>query len=148
MNAWLFQDHRQKAKLGDACPWSVGWVDPEGKRRSKKIGSHSQAEKFARKTEGQLAAGVYETKSRKTWDEFRTEFEEKILPGLKPTSKIEVLNALGNFERIIKPAKLGAIKTTTIDEFIAKRRQEKGRKPGSVVSPYTIKKEFNHPPSR
>ena len=24
MKAWLFQDHRQKQKLGDKCPWSVG----------------------------------------------------------------------------------------------------------------------------
>jgi hypothetical protein len=43
MNAWLFQDHRQKQKLGDKCPWSVGWVDPDGKRKSKKIGSKSMA---------------------------------------------------------------------------------------------------------
>ena len=27
MKAWLFQDNRQKAKLGDKCPWSVGWFD-------------------------------------------------------------------------------------------------------------------------
>ena len=30
MRAWLFQDHRQKQKLGDEAPWSVGWIDPEG----------------------------------------------------------------------------------------------------------------------
>ena len=43
MKAWLFQDHRQKVKLGeDKCPWSVGWIDPEGKRRSKRIGSKTQ----------------------------------------------------------------------------------------------------------
>ena len=60
MRAWKFQDARQKKKLGESkCPWSVGWIDPDGTRRSKKIGSNSMAEKFRKKIEGQLAAGTY-----------------------------------------------------------------------------------------
>ncbi len=66
MKAWLFQDSRQKAKLGDKCPWSVGWYDLDGKKRSKSIGCQSLAQKFARKIEGQLAAGTYEGDTRKT----------------------------------------------------------------------------------
>ena len=60
MKAWLFQDHRQKEKLGDDCPWSVGYYGPDGKKKGKRIGSKSAAEKFQRRIEGQLAAGVYE----------------------------------------------------------------------------------------
>jgi integrase len=142
MRAWLFQDHRQKKKLGDKAPWSVGWVDPAGKRKSKCIGAKSRAEKFARKTEGELAAGTYQGPCRKLWADFRKEYEEKILPNLKPSSRIEVLNSLGNFERHVKPGKVEAIKTSTIDEFISKRRLDPGRKPESKVSPYTIKKEL------
>jgi hypothetical protein len=41
MKAWLFQDTRQKQKLGAKCPWSVGWFDAEGKKKSKRIGSKS-----------------------------------------------------------------------------------------------------------
>jgi hypothetical protein len=52
MRAWVFQDSRQKKKLGEKAHWSVGWIDPEGKRRSKRIGSKSMAEKYARKGEG------------------------------------------------------------------------------------------------
>lgn len=53
--AWVFQDYTQKKRLGEAkCPWSVGWIDPDGKRRSKRIGCRSLAEKFARKIETQL----------------------------------------------------------------------------------------------
>jgi hypothetical protein len=37
MSAWLFQDHRQKQKLGRKTPWSVGWIDTEGHRRSKRV---------------------------------------------------------------------------------------------------------------
>jgi hypothetical protein len=60
MKAWIFQDPKQLAKRGtDDCPWSVGWYDPEGKRREKQVGSKSAATKHQRKVEGQLAAGVY-----------------------------------------------------------------------------------------
>ena len=76
--AWLFQDHRQKKKHGGKTAWSVGWVDPEGRRRSKRIGSHSLAEKFQRKVEGQLAAGTYETSDRVSWQKFRAEWEARI----------------------------------------------------------------------
>src|SRR4051812_23470114 len=81
MNAWLFQDRKQKAKLGDKCPWSVGWYDPEGRRRSKTIGAKSRAETFRRKTEGQLAAGTYESDSRASWADFRKEFEQRGMTG-------------------------------------------------------------------
>ena len=37
-----------------------------------------------------------------------------------------------------------AITTQAIDEFVAKRRRERGRKPGSLVSPATINKDLRH----
>lgn len=140
--AWLFQDHRQKQKLGDKCPWSVGWIAPDGRKKSKSIGNRSNAEKFQRKVEGQLAAGTYQTRSQKTWEEFRAEHKAKILPNLKPRSAVEATNALETFQRIIKPHKMESIGTATIDDFAAKRRLEPGRKPESTVSPYTVKKEL------
>lgn len=43
-SAWIFQDRKQLSKLGpDDCPWSVGWYDAEGNRKSKTIGSKSLA---------------------------------------------------------------------------------------------------------
>ena len=81
MRAWLFQDHRQKKKLGDKAPWSVGWVDPEGKRRSKRVGSESMAKKFRRKKEGELAAGLCSTENRKQWKDSKVEFDKKIAAG-------------------------------------------------------------------
>ncbi|HEX3869277.1 MAG TPA: hypothetical protein VHV77_02455 [Pirellulales bacterium] len=46
MKAWLFQDHRQKQKLGDKALCSVGYFDPFGNKKSKRIGAHSAAVKF------------------------------------------------------------------------------------------------------
>jgi len=134
MRAWVFQDSKQLAKLGaDGCPWSVGWYDPDGKRKSKSIGSRSMAEKFARKVEGQLAAGVYRNDSRKTWAEFLAEYETRIAAAMPLNSRLEVMRSLMHFGQIAKPGKLAAIKTQTIDAFIAERRTHPGRHGGELV---------------
>ena len=144
MNAWLFQDTRQKKKHGDKAPWSVGWYDPDGNKKSKRIGSKSAAEKFRKKTEGQLAAGTYEGSARKSWAVFRAEWEEKIGEGMLPETRRCTLDALGHFERIVKPKNVAAVKSQSIDHFISKRRQERGRERGSIISPATVNKELRH----
>ncbi|MCH8045244.1 MAG: tyrosine-type recombinase/integrase [Planctomycetes bacterium] len=144
MRAWLFQDHRQKNKLGDKTPWSVGWVDPEGKRRSKRIGSKSMAEKVRRKREGELAAGTYESVAHKPWDVFRKEYETKVASQTEPGSQMSTGIALDHFERIINPQRVSAVKPATIDDYIAKRRKERGLKKNSKVSPATVNKELRH----
>ena len=145
MRAWIFQDPQQKKKLGeDKCPWSVGWIDPDGNRKSKRIGSKSNADKFRRKIEGQLAAGTYETQRQKAWAEFRKEYETKIVDKMESGTREAYLQALQHFERLVKPQRVAAIKTQTIDDFIAKRRVECGRKKNSTVSPATVNKELRH----
>jgi len=143
MKAWLFQDTRQKQKLGDKAPWSVGWFE-DGRKRSKTIGCRSMAEKYARKIEAQGEAGVLQTASRKRWSTFRKEWEARIGEGMSPQSRRCTLDALGHFERIIKPGRVQTIKTQTIDEYKAKRRKEEGKKAESKVSPATINKELRH----
>ena len=144
MRAWTFQDHRQNQKLGVKAPWSVGWIDPDGKRRSRRIGSKSIAEKFRRKIEGQLAAGIYRSESRKSWADFRAEYEAKILPRLAVDTRRIITGGLNHFERIVRPNKVAAIKTQAIDDFIAQRQMDPGKKPGSCVSPATINRELRH----
>lgn len=144
--AWVFQDPRQQEKLGeDKCPWSVGWIDLAGKRKSRCIGSKSRAEKHARKIEGQLAAGTYEDVSRKKWNEFRTEYESKIASGMRLGTRRETLTAADHFERITRPGRLASITTDTIDRYISIRRQEKSkRRKGLPVSSATVNKELRH----
>ncbi len=143
MRAWVFQDSRQKKKHGTKAPWSVGWIDPDGKRRSKRIGSKSRAEKYSRKMEGQLAAGTYENVCRVSWSSFVGEYDCRVLSSLKPASRVEVLTSLRHFNRIVNPVHVDGVRTAMIDDYIARRKVERGRKPGSVVSPYTIKKELS-----
>jgi len=137
MRAWIFRDTRQHKKLGDSCPWSVGWLDPEGKRRSKKIGSKSLAEKFARKIEGQLAAGTYEADKRKTWDEFYATFKTRVLDGMKPNTRSETERGLKHFVRIVKPHLMKNITSGTLDDFIAARRLERAGK-GDDAPPVSV----------
>ncbi len=144
MKAWLFQDHRQKQRLGDDCPWSVAYHDPNGRRRTKKVGAKSRAEKFARKIEGQLEAGTYRNDSRKSWADFRTEYEEKILPRLAVKTRESIGAVLDHFERHAAPGKMRSINTGAIDAFIAKRADDRGRKPKSKVSPATINHDLRH----
>ncbi len=145
MKAWLFQDHRQKQKLGEAkAPWSVGWIDPEGRRKSKRIGLKSAAVKYLRKVEGQLAAGVYESVSQKPWPEFRKEFESKIASGMEPSTRDATLNSLNIFQRIVKPARISRITAADIDQFVSMRRAERGQKRGSTISPATVNRDLRH----
>jgi integrase len=143
MRAWLFQDHRQKQKLGDKCPWSVGWIDPAGKRRSQRRGSKSNAEKFARKIEGQLAAGTYADVSKTKWADFIAEHKSKVLGGQSVGTRAATLTALKNFQRLAKPVTMRGITTATVDGFIAARRAERV-KDDKAVSPATVNRDLRH----
>ncbi len=149
MKAWVYQDDKQVKKHGaEAASWYAGWIDPDGKRRCKSCGAgprgKSAAEKHARKVEGQLLAGTYQDNARQSWKQFRQEYEEKIVSGMGPATRRLTLEALDNFERIVKPGKVATIKTQTIDAYKMKRRQEPGKRKGELVSPATVNKELRH----
>ncbi len=145
MKAWLFQDHRQKQQMGESAPWYVGWYDPDGKKKRKRIGSRSMAEKYQRRCEGELAAGTYNTHQRKTWADFRAEFESRVGALMDAPTRREAYRCLDHFQRIAKPARLSGIKTKLIDDFIAKRKDEDSKRhKGQKVSPATVNKELRH----
>lgn len=127
MRAWLFQDSRQKEKLGGKCPWSVAWYDAAGKKRSKKVGTKSVAEKFRQQTMGQLSLGLVTTQKRVKWTGFKEKYKSAGLTGLAEGTVREYMNSLDAFERIIKPVYMDTINTAAIDGFIAARRKEPGR---------------------
>lgn len=148
MRAWIFQDHKQKQLLGDKCPWSVGFYDASGKRRSKRIGSRSLAEKESRRIEGQLIAGTYEAPARSTWEQFMAEYESKILAVAEPATREATQYAINHFERIIRPVKMRGITSKVFADYVAARRQEprnpKAKEPDKQprVSPATVNKEL------
>ncbi len=148
-SAWIYQDDKQVKKRGeDRASWYVGWVDPEGKRRGKSCGpgleGHRNAEKLRKKVEAQLITGTYQSNERKTWADFRREYEETVVGGLAARTREEVKAALDHFEQLARPVRMSAIKTATIDQFTAARRREPGKKKGALVSPATVNKDLRH----
>jgi integrase len=147
--AWIYQDDKQVKKYGsDRASWYVGWIDPEGKRRCKSCGPGPQgrynAEKKRRKIESSLLEGTYQGVHKLDWKDFRKEWEDKIGAGMGWSTREVTIDALNHFERLTSPARVFFITERHIDHYIAKRREERGRRKGSRVSPATINKELRH----
>jgi integrase len=147
--AWVYQDDKQVKKHGvDHASWYVGWVDPEGKRRCKSCGPGTQgrynADKLRRKIESQLLTGTYQGESKMLWEDFRKEWEQKIAAGMESSTREVTIDALNHFERLARPVKTYYLTSRYIDNYIALRRQERGRCRGSTVSVATINKELRH----
>ncbi|MFO0809309.1 MAG: site-specific integrase [Gemmataceae bacterium] len=149
MKAWLFQDHRQVAKVGaSAASWYVGWIDPQGKRRSKSFGPGSEGKKLAfryqKRVAAELLTGTYKAVAKATWAKFRAEYDAKVLDGMGPQTAKVVRNSLDQFERLAAPAKVASITVSVIDQFVAERRKERGAKAASVISPATINRDLRN----
>ena len=147
--AWVYQDVHQVEKVGKAkASYYVGWFDPEGRKRCQSCGpgaaGRNAAYKLREKRQAELLSGTYESNAKKTWDDFRKEFEAKIADGMLPSTRRLVLETLGQFERVINPKRIGAIKTQTIDEYRSNRRGDRGKKKGDKISPATVNRELRH----
>jgi integrase len=149
VRTWLFQDPKQVAKHGtDKAPWCVGWRDPAGKRRSETCGPGKAgrllAAKRAEKIHAELITGAYDHPGKKTWKQFREEFEAKVLAVKGVRHREETKHAMDQFERVVNPGLMKAITSRTLADFTAKRSKERGLKKGSIVSVATINKELRH----
>jgi len=136
MRAWLFQDNRQKEKLGVKCPWSVGWYTPEGKKRSKRVGAKLMAEKYRRKIEADLATGLYQDRKRTKWADFRSQFEELIKSTKEASTLLQYQLSLNVFENFVKPVYVDAIDSSMIDRFVAQRAKD--------IASATVNKDLRH----
>jgi integrase len=144
-DAWIYQRIEQVQKIGAEA---ASWYEPDGKRQKKSCGpgfkGKQNAEKLKRKIEAELMTGTYETHTRKLWPDFRQEYEHRVLAGLAIRSRTEAAVALDHFERLMKPVRVFAINTGHVDDFIAKRRTEKGKKKGCILSPASVNKDLRH----
>lgn len=137
----LFQHTKDKAKHGAKAPWSVKWRDPDGRQRTKRVGSKTHAKNFKAKIESELSQSLYTGIIPKSWPEFRKELKRKELHLLKPSTQETYRIALDNFERIIHPDKMAHLNTRVIDDYRSKRSKEKGIK-GGVISAATVNNEL------
>ncbi|MEQ8846109.1 site-specific integrase [Botrimarina sp.] len=138
MRAWVFQDAKQLAKHGaKKCPWSVGWYDARGKKKQKSIGAKTTAKVYARKLEGEAAAGLLKSHERMPWAEFVERFKRDHLATLAPRSREEYLISLRCFNDTVKPRSLDEVDSATVAEF-------RGKRIAKGVSPATVNKDLRH----
>jgi integrase len=147
-STWIFQELADVNKLGDKAPWQVSWYEPDGRRKKKSFGpgylGKKHAERFRSKIESELMTGTYQMEVKKTWEDFYREYDQKILSLAAPRTRDEARTALAHFQRIVKPLRILAINSHHIDDYIAKRSAEPGKKRGDVVSPAIVNKELRH----
>jgi integrase len=149
MKAWVYQDPKQVKKHGaDKAIWYVGWVDPKGKRRCESCGPGTRgrfnADKLRQKREAELLTGTYEEDTKTLRADFRQQWQEKVAAGLEASTRELTIDAMNHFERLVKPVKTRGLESAEMDLYVARRRQERGRRKGSLVSPATINKELRH----
>jgi len=117
--------------------WAVDYYCPvTRKRRYESFPTKRQAIARKKELEGKAATGEYVPVERRTWTEFRTEYEQRVLK-LKRSVKTKICyrQALDTFERLCTPHLLINISTRVIEEFAAKRLAE-------GVSCFTVNKEL------
>ena len=145
--AWVYQKAEDIRDQGEeAAPWLVGWLEPDGRRRSKTTGPGPKGKKLAQrlacKITAELMTGTYDMKPRVLWDDFVKEYDRRVLSGLRPATRQVSLEALANFKRHVKPQRVFAIDTGHIDDFIGRRRLDRGKKRGTTAGPNTINKDL------
>lgn len=149
-SAWVFQDAKQKKKLGNKASWYVGWYDPDGKRRSKSCGPGSKGKQAAfrlmKQIEAELLTDTYQNRTPTVhhWSDFREKFEQNVLVRQSSGHAGLYRISLNAFERICKPDRLDRITAEMVDRFIAIRLTERGNKAGSTVSPATVNQNLRY----
>lgn len=126
--------------------WYACWVDPSGKQKSKACGFGAAGKKVARiiiaEVEAKLRLGTYNDKKDRSWKELIDEYKEKKLSNNRQSSQELAVTALEHFERIANPRQAIQVNESMVDNYILTRRQERGKQPGSKVSPATINREL------
>lgn len=141
----IFQDAKQKGRLGPKkCPWSVEWRD-NGRRRSKTIGEKGKAEDFAVRKRAELLDKQTGTRTTKLWTEFVEEYQAEVVASFpSENSKVLTRQILATFTAVCKPKLVYLVDRHLLDQYVAKRLKTPGKKRGDTLSPETVRKELRH----
>lgn len=158
MAAWVKQLGKQVAKLGEKkASWYCEWDEPDGTRRCKSCGPGPKGKRLAQvkadQINAQLTLGSYDAKrpERTTWGEFFEKYSgmlgDNAASGQLRTGSVrEIRVSLKHFARILKltDRPMSFITTERVATFTTDRRKERGKNPGSRVSPATLNKDLRN----
>lgn len=115
----------------DNSKWAVDYRCPVTKKRKyESFDTKREAVDRKKELEGKEAKGEYRPLHRRTWAEFRAEFESKLLPRKEPKTRGFYRDAIRAFERVACPTLMQTIDTRMIDEFATKRLHDPKRPNG------------------
>ena len=103
------------------------YTDPiTGKRHARSTGTASkrEAERIAAKWEADLNAGRYSNRSKITWAEFRTRYEEEKLSSLAERTAEAAASSFNHVERVINPDRLVKLTSAALSRFQSELRKE------------------------
>jgi integrase len=141
MKVWVEQIASQKAK-GKAGRWSIGWYDPNGKRRTRLVGTKTAARDAARRMETDAEAGLTGVAKRVTWDEFEKKFLEFATSSCGERTVQTYSDDLSAFKEICQPRYVLSVDAAMIDRFVTIRKQQPGRFSDQAVTSATINKQL------
>ncbi|WP_442485813.1 tyrosine-type recombinase/integrase [Aeoliella sp. SH292] len=146
MTVRVFQKARERKKLGvKSCPWWIEWRDPASDRKlCKKIGPKKLAKEAADAKLAQLIKRETGVTEDKPWTEFIGGYDTRHIQTelTSEASRVEVRRVVKRFGEMMKPKFVKSIDETMLDQYVAKRRKQRGQKPGSKLSVGTIRKDI------
>lgn len=141
----VFQDAKQRVKLGARrCPWSVEWRE-NGKRKSKTLGTKDDANDYAAIKRAEIVARKKGISTDKKWTEFVEEYVKRELEasGKRPATIALCRAILDKFTEIISPEWVSLIDEAALDTYRSERLRQDSQKGGKVTAA-TCKKELRH----
>lgn len=93
---------------------------------------------MAERIKAELLTGTYQREMKVAWRDFVEAYMKNVATNNRSNSLKEIRRAFRNVERILKPKLVASVTSERIASFVTKRREERGKKPGSKVSPTTV----------
>lgn len=111
---------------------------------SKKIGPKKLAKEAADAKLAQLVKRETGVTEDKPWGDFIDEYESRHIQTelTSEASRVEVRRVVKRFGEMMQPKFVKSIDETMLDQYVAKRRKQRGQKPGSKLSVGTIRKDI------
>lgn len=136
---WIFQQPRDRNKLGDKAPWSVGWYEGD-RRRSKKLGTKTAARDYATRLEASMNVDEFSGLVPITWEKAKAEYLADKLGVRRPGTRTQAEIAFRHVDRILAPKKPGDLTRQALAKFARERSEEK--RSGRQISPATVNKDL------
>jgi integrase len=117
--------------------WIMRYHDPEtGKivERSTETRSKREAEREVGKLRADLSNGRVDRTSNISWSEFRRRYEDEVIPGLAPKTRLKIATVFNVIEEILKPERLRDLTAPKLSQFQAKLRS--GGRAETTISGY------------